>query len=129
MARETNVPSSIVSGSYYTIEPTRISILDFFGGAVDVNVDEYLAVTFDDEKPKVYASPKTTFMNVMFGVVIGFFFGCCGNSCVKCIRYKGDVKYEEVKDDYGSLAMAVDVNGNPSGKDLNSTEMAKATIV
>lgn len=120
---------SHMSGSYYTIEPTRISILDFFGGAVDVKVDEYLGVTFDDEKPKVYASPKTTFMNVMLGVVIGLFLGCCGNSCVKCIRYKGDAKYEEVKDDYGSLAMAIDVNGKPSGEDVNPNEMAKATIV
>jgi len=32
-------------GNYYTIQPTYITLLDYYGGATDISIDEYLAWT------------------------------------------------------------------------------------
>ena len=30
-------------GAYYTIEPTRVALLDYYGGATEIDVEEYLS--------------------------------------------------------------------------------------
>jgi hypothetical protein len=81
---------SHMSGAYYTVQPTRISILDYFGGAVDVDIDEYLAITLEEDGEVDNAlsnpSPPAAVLNLLFGLVLGCLAGCCGKSLWNCFR-------------------------------------------
>jgi hypothetical protein len=83
-----NQGGSHMSGLYYTVQPTRISILDYFGGAVDVDVDEYLAPLTEDGEvgySLTNTSPATV-LNFLVVLLLGFLGGCCGKSLWNCIR-------------------------------------------
>jgi len=121
---------SHMPGTYFTIQPTSISILDYFGGAVDVLVDEYLGVTFDDE-PGNNAKHASTYTNIMLGLVIGILFGCFGNSCLKCLCYRRD-RSDRIKDpraEYGTLSTTTEVNCKEDKNGTNSELTSYATIM
>ncbi|KAG7372844.1 pyridoxamine 5'-phosphate oxidase [Nitzschia inconspicua] len=68
---------SHMGGHYYTIELSRVAILDYFGGVVDVPVKEYLTVTFEDqsqigERNNTLVSLLTLFLCLAVGFICGY---------------------------------------------------------
>jgi hypothetical protein len=76
---------SHMGGHYYTIDPTRVAILDFFGGVVDVPVSEYLGVNFQgDSQSSWYSFGGNTLAAALFPIIVSLIVGClCGCGCHK----------------------------------------------
>jgi Pyridoxamine 5'-phosphate oxidase len=102
---------SHMGGHYYTIEPTRVALLDFFGGVVDIPIEEYLAVSpvENAESGEIrwinddgLEGPTDFFLSSIvssfFWILLGCLFGCCGHRfCVNRYQQKQSVlPYEKI---------------------------------
>jgi len=85
-------------GDYYTMELTKIRILDYYGGYATVDVDEYLSYEFaggddqiKDDDPSNISNKSTP--NFLWGLVLGAIAGWFVHDCF-CKRKN----YEEIND-------------------------------
>jgi hypothetical protein len=92
---------SHMEGKYYTVEPSRIHILDHFGGSVDVDIEEYLAVSFsangDNDDAGNLSVPTPTTAILVIGVILGCLCACCGKALwVNAFKFYPGKDYETV---------------------------------
>ena len=84
---------SHMSGSYYTIEISKVVILDYFGGFHDVGVEDYLNTKFSDGGEQIVESSWWN-GHPMAWMVAGFLIGllvaryCCSNPPDTSAQYR-----------------------------------------